>query len=380
MRRKFWILAAVLLNVIAVTAACNFNAPDSTPTSEAIIEEPIDPLPDQSTPGTLTPSVTPSLTPTAPEVVVIASPSSSPTSGPPTASPTPEPTLGPWEHVVQSGESLIGIIGSPPYNYRDNFASVIDVVLRLNNLPDANSIFAGQTLLIPRPTPTSIPQGVELTQSVIATLGGDPAARLGNVALPPNTTFGCHNVREGETIVGIIEQYGGATLEVLAQLNPDLNFLGCDFDSPGGGPNCNPFLIVDQCVQVPFPTPTPTKSPTPSGLETPTPTPTYRPPSLISPSDGSIAGAGRVELFWASVGVLQPDEVYLVEVVDVNSGTTWAGTTRSTSMMLPANLIPTDGETHIMNWTVSVAISNAQGVFVPVGPRSPVRTFQWQSR
>lgn len=379
MMRNISILIALLFVTISLSA-CNFASPEATPTSAGITEVPIDPLPDQVSTETAMPTPSPSTTPTAAVTIVVASPTPSLTAAPPTVSPTPEPTLGPWEHTVQQGESLIGIIGSPPYNYRENFASVIDAILQLNNLPNANSIFAGQTLLIPRPTATSVPQGVELTQAVIATLGGDPSARLGNVALPPNTNFDCHSVREGETIVGIIQQYGGATLEILAQLNPDLNFLGCDFDSPGGGPNCNPFLIVDQCVIVPFPTPTPTKSPTPSGSETPTPTPTYRPPVLVAPANGSIAGAGRVELFWASVGVLQSGEVYLVEVNDTNTGVTWVGTTRATSILLPADLIPTDGVIHTINWTVSVAVSDSQGVFVPIGPRSQFRMFQWQSR
>lgn len=380
MTHKLW-MAAAMATLVAVLAACNFNTiEEATPTIEGDIEVPINPLPEQQTPGTPTPTPSPSPSPTPPDVVAVASPTLEPTSGPPTFTPTPEPTLGPWEHVVQPGESMLGIIGSPPYNYRTNFDSVIAEILRLNGLPNANSIFAGQTLLIPRPTPTPVPQGVELTQAVIATLGGDPAARLGNVALPPNTPYDCHTVQDGETILGIVAQYGGATLEILAQLNPDLNFLGCDFDIPSGGPNCSPFLRVDQCVIVPYPTPTPTQSPTPSGLETPTPTPTHRPPMLLSPADGSIAGAGRVTLYWTGVGVLAEREVYLVEVLDTITGERWASTTRSTSLMLPADLIPTSGEPHRVEWTVSVATADSAGVFVPVGPRSPARAFQWQSR
>ena len=360
---------------------CNFTVDDASPTEEGLIESPINVVPDQppvTGSSTPTPTPSPSLT-TAPQPsLIVASPSPSPTATALLETPTSEPTLGPWEHVVQAGESLIVIIAQSPYNYREN--TVIDEILRLNNLSSANNIFAGQTLLIPRPTPTRIPQGVELTAAVIETLGGDPSSRLGNVALPANTAFGCHTVREGENIVSIIQQYGGATLEILAQLNPDISFLGCVFDTPSGGPNCNPFVRVDQCVQVPFPTPTPTKSPTPSGMETPTPTPTYRPPSVISPSDGSIAGAGRVELFWVGVGILEQNEYYLVEVVDTVSAEVWQDATRSTSLRLPTSLIPTDGQTHTIRWTVRVAMQDSQGVFIPIGPSSVPRIFQWQSR
>ena len=97
---------------------------------------------------------------------------------------------------------------------------------------------------------------------------------------------------EGQTIVDIAVTYN-TTLEVLAVLNADISFAGCNFEIQSGGPNCNPILQVGQVVLVPAPTPTPTLSPTPSGNETPTPTPTYAAPVVISPPQGANGAIGR---------------------------------------------------------------------------------------
>lgn len=360
------------LNLIAIAglllAACNVR--QTTPTPEGVFEEPINPLPEQEI--TLPPTPSPSATTQL--VLQIATATGTATAGIPTEAPTPTETLGPWEHVVQPGEILSNIIQRPPYNYRENIFGVIDEVVRLNNLRSAEDIRAGATILIPRPTPTPIPQGAELTATVNARLG------LGDNSLPINTEFGCHTVRENETIVGIIDQYGGATLEIIAQINPDINFFGCDFDQPSGGPNCVVLLRPNQCVFVPLPTPTPTLSPTPSGRETATPTPTYRPPSLVYPPEGGIAGAGVIELQWVNVGPLLADQYYLVEVTDTVTGQTWRDITKSTSLRLPASLIPTDGQTHTMTWTVRIVVVDPQGVYAPIDAPGRIRTFLWQSR
>jgi hypothetical protein len=189
--------------------------------------------------------------------------------------------------------------------------------------------------------------------------------------------FDCHNVQENETIIGIVEQYGGATLEILAELNPDINFLGCNFELPGGGPGCGPQINVGQCVIVPQPTSTPTRSPTPSGLETPTPTPTYRAPSLVSPADGFSVTGGPLTLQWVTAGQLRPDEVYLIELRDLTASTEWREVTRNTSITLPAELIPTDGQTHQITWTVMVAVAQGDS-YRPVSAVGRLNTFTWR--
>jgi hypothetical protein len=78
--------------------------------------------------------------------------------------------------------------------------------------------------------------------------------------------------------------------------------------------------------------------------------------------------------------VLQPDEVYLVQVTDTITGQTHFEITRSTSVMLPESMIPTDGQRHVINWTVAVARPNEEGRYRIISGAPQIRTFQWESR
>lgn len=190
----------------------------------------------------------------------------------------------------------------------------------------------------------------------------------------------CHVVEANEAMVGIMERYN-TTLEILSQLNPTLNWSGCRFNQYSGGEACNPTIREGDCVVVPKRAPTATPTATPSGDETATPTPTYVPPRLIFPSDGALASAAVFELEWVSSGILAQDEVYLVEIRDVTAGgDIWRGETRDTSLMLPESLIPTDGQTHTMEWRVLVARRDDTGTYQYVGGAGDWRVFRWQSR
>ncbi|MBC7812634.1 MAG: LysM peptidoglycan-binding domain-containing protein, partial [Burkholderiales bacterium] len=260
------------------------------------------------------------------------------------------------------------------YGYID--FGVIDQVVALNdNIPDANRLpGAGAIILIPRQTATPTP---DLNNPTIV------AQLTATTPTPSSVDFSgelmCHTVLPGETIVGIASEYS-TTIEVLSQLNPDLFFSGCNFTIPSGGPECNVLISEGLCVNVPMPTPTPTLSPTPSGNETATPTPTYAPPMVVSPPQNAIAQAGVIRLQWVSVGELGDLEVYLVQVEDTTNAATFTQVTRDTSLLLPASLIPNDGQTHIINWRVSVARPNDQGIYRVVSGDGPLRTFQWQSQ
>ncbi len=59
---RLFILMALCASMLLV--ACNFNPQDATPTAEGIIEEPINPIPDQPEATGITPSATPSPSPT----------------------------------------------------------------------------------------------------------------------------------------------------------------------------------------------------------------------------------------------------------------------------------------------------------------------------
>ncbi|MEO8607625.1 MAG: LysM peptidoglycan-binding domain-containing protein [Chloroflexota bacterium] len=374
MTRKFLSLISTGMLIFAL-AACNFStAPQggATPTIQAI--------PATSTPlveMTLTATSAPTLTLDLPQV---ASPTPTETSAPPTITPTVTDTPGPYEHTMKSGETLGYIIQQ--YGYTDLSVapgSIIAAVVALNdNVPSADILPGdGSVILIPRQTSTPTPASTEAAVVMQAT----NAAEVPNVQFSPETTFSEYTVQEGDTIISIAGEFN-LTIEQIAVLNTDLNVFGCNFEIPSGGPNCNIPLQIGQVIKYPAPTPTPTLSPTPSGNETPTPTPTYAAPILVYPPQGAVAQPGVFTLQWVGVGVLQPNQVYLVEVVDTTTANapTYRQITRNTSLPLPDSLIPSDGQVHTFNWTVRVAAPNDQGVYQIMGGTAEVRIFQWQSR
>jgi hypothetical protein len=202
---------------------------------------------------------------------------------------------------------------------------------------------------------------------------------LPQVNLPGNAQIVQVKIQEGDTIVGIAER-NSTTLPIVATLNPQLQFYGCDFTNPSGGPNCNVSLKLGEMVNVPALTPTPTLSPTISGSETPTPTPTYSAPTLFFPPQDASVGARAFQLEWLSVGVLKDKEVYLVEIQDETAGTQHVDVSASTSYDLPQDMVPSDGQTHTVHWRVSVAAPNDQGQYRYIGAQGDWRTFHWQSR
>ncbi|RMG84474.1 MAG: LysM domain-containing protein [Chloroflexi bacterium] len=375
MRIKLMIAATLAVSMLL--SACNFNAGPEATHTVAATDTPIIVTPTNdavSMANTAVPLLTPLNTPSPTMEILIASATPSPTPLPPTATHTPSPTPGPYEHTIREGEVLLSIVQQ--YGYFD--LSIIDDVVALNdNIPNANILPGpGNVILIPRQTATPVPAGLELTATVNAQLG---VQNVGSVTLAENTEIVCYEVQQGDTAVGIAEAHN-TTLEILAQLNRDLNWLGCDFSNYSGGPNCNPNIVEGACINVPAPTPTPTLSPTPSGLETATPTPTYPAPPVVSPPNGAVAPPRPITLYWVSVGILKTDEVYLVEVFDTTNGQVYRQITRDTSLELPDSLVPQDGQTHAIQWQVSVARQTGNGVYGVISATPQVYSFQWQSR
>lgn len=365
-----------LILLVLALSACNSLPPPSTPTAELI--------------STSTPSETPQPSPTLTEAptltaVVVTSPPvllatvpNVPTISQPTAPPAPTETPEPYRYVIQANDTLGYILQLQPWGYPPFDQSVIAEVVRLNGLQSADFLPPpGTELIIPRRTPTPIPEGIELTLVADATLG--VGTRIGSVALPQGAQPGCHIVDEGETIVEIADIYN-TTLEIISQLNQNLNWSGCRFDQYSGGPSCSPIIRQGDCINVPLPTSTPVPSPTPSGSETPTPTPTFSPPRVVFPPEGAIAPAGTFSLQWVSVGILGSQDVYLVELQDRTDGRSWLQVTRDTSIRVPESMIPTSGQAHSFQWRVVVARPDASGVYNYVSPASDWRNFQWQSR
>jgi LysM repeat protein len=364
---RHWKTFALLAGLVSALAACNFTTEPPTPTIESLIT-PTDADASLTPELTLTPSMTPSPRPTV-ERVQLVSPTPSGTPQPPPDTETPVPTPGPYEHRVEAGEALFGIIQR--YGYTDG--RVIDAMRDINPNFNPDTLQVGQVLLIPRMTMTPTPPNYEATVSMMGTLG---------IPLPDqlsaNTEVECHEVREGETIIDIAEEYQ-TTLEIISRLNPEIPFRGCDFNNRSGGEGCNVLLQINQCVQVPLPTVTPTLSPTPSGNETATPTPTYPAPMLISPPNGATM-LGPVIAQWISVRPLASDEYYYVEVNDLTAGRQFTQVTRDTSLVLPNELIPSDGQVHDFSWQVAVVRRNAGGGYGIIGGVIGTRGFRWQSR
>jgi len=368
--QKIFTVAGVLV-IGWVLAACNIDAPEITPTPEVLISE----TPTLS--PTATVSATPTQTATQEQVdvpVVISTPvPTEPEFAPEMDTLTPTPPY--CEITVQEGDTLTIMLFRNPCGNQVN-QGLIDAVVAFNeNLANADILPAiGSVLRVPPPTPTPIPAGADMTETAAAGMGGT----FSDGVLLPEGEIGCHTVQEGETIAGIAEQYR-TTLEIISQQNPNLNWLGCDFTNPSGGPNCAPSIRLDQCINVPLPTSTPVPTNTPSGNETATPTPTYAPVRAFFPPNGA-AASGRITVQWVTAGVLRDDEVYLVEVVDRTVEDSDAFITRATSYVLPDRFIPADGQTHLFEWRVSVAAENSDGTYRVVGAMGEWRSFQWQSR
>ena len=181
-------------------------------------------------------------------------------------------------------------------------------------------------------------------------------------------------------MVSIAHAYN-TTLEILSDLNRgEVNWYGCNFKEPAGGPDCRPTLNIGQCVRVPQPTPLPTKAPTPTGDETATPTATQRAPRLLYPADGDIIASGPLSLHWVGVTGLNPAEEYLLELIDQTTNTAFRQVTRANSYRLPDAVVPADGLTHVVQWQVTVARQNDQGEYFYVGAPGQVNTFEWHSR
>jgi hypothetical protein len=369
-KRFYFALAAGLIAGAALLSGCelsqNIPLPQASPT--------------QNNEQVQTPTVAPSLTLeaslTATMAVTSAPQVESPTPAPPTETPTITPTFNPYAtYIVREDDTMYYILQQPPFNYEsDSWNAIIEQILELNPfIRSADRLPGpGSSITIPLPSQTSTPEGFTLTQAAQpnVTQQQDPLASAQIIQVA---------VEEGQTIIGIAQR-NSTTLPIIATLNPQLTFENCDFSTPSGGSGCTVFFNPGDLINVPALTPTPTLSPTISGSETPTPTPTFRAPALISPPEAANAPARAFSLQWVSAGVLNQGEVYLVEIEDQTAGTSRADVTTGTSYDLPEELVPTDGQPHMMRWRVSVASQNEQGIYRYIGATGDWRTFRWQSR
>ena len=296
----------------------------ATQRTEAVVAEP---TPSPTVTFTATITITP--TPTTPA---------------PTETPVPTPT--PVSYTVASGDSCSTIA------FR--FGISIQSIVLLNDLPAAcDTLFIGQELKIPQPTPTA-------TALPTATLSEAEATRdaCGEVE---------YTVQDNDTLSSISINYA-VSIAVLKEYNGLVN------DTVRSGQAINIPLCQRQATPGPSPTPTPP--------------PPYSAPNLLLPADGTaftLLGDNTITLQWAAVGTLRENESYAVNVLDVTKGTneTLIEYVTDTKYILPDSVRPTDNTPHIIRWwivPVRQVGTDAAGnpVWETAGEASLWRDFVWQ--
>jgi hypothetical protein len=355
----------LLVLVVLLTAGCGDSddepsgptpRPSEAPSPTVILAAPT------QTPGgptlTASPTVPPTITPTN----TLPPP-------PPSATPTATETPGPIEYTVETGDDCISIT----YKAGHNDLDVIPLFLQLNSLTSCNALPGpGAKLLVPRPTPTATPAGMDLTQTAVAT----SAPPMVTLDAPAAFSIQPYTVVEGDTLMSIALS-NESSMRQICELNQGiLDCRGCKWENA----NCccpnPPLLSVGQQVNIPAPTPTPTMTPTLSGSETPTMTPTYRAPQPIAPMEGANV-VGPVRLMWLSVGALAADEYYLVTVRNEGTGEVFSDETRQLSLDVPQSYLPDDGQSRLFSWQVAVVQLGADGLLYPAGSAVAPRQFTW---
>lgn len=312
-----------------------------------------------------------------------ASPSPIPTTaGPPTATPTPgvTATLEPYSYQVQEGETLYYILQL--FGYQNVF--VVPEVLALNNMTDENDITAGETILIPRQTPTLAPTNTEGPTPTLGptstitptpgegTLTADPnvtpdlagcSYEPGTRCISPDGGFWLHEVVKGDTCAQIALDYDTTVPDVLN----DNNLTDACLISPGDT------LRVRIKVTL-----TPTLTPTGGPDSTATPTPTLAPPALLAPANGAtVARTETVVLQWAASRPLPSGASYLVQIRNTDTDETSRVTTQSNVYRLPDNLRPSSGSA-TFEWRVVVIDGDSESDAVISGQEADW-TFTWGS-
>ncbi len=300
------------------------------------------------------PSLIP-VTPAAEAEAALLSPTETPTPSEPTATPLPSPTpLPPLEHVVESGETCSSIAL--------RYGVSLDQLVRANRLdPSFCLIRVGDKLIIPRPTPTpeptiTYPPGV--TPPPTSTPEPTPT-------LPPEITY---VVQSGDTCGEIALKLGVPLSELIAQNKLDDTCI----------------IRVGQELRLVFATATPAPTLTPFILQTPTPRNGYPAPVLIAPADGeTIVDQPFVTLRWVTVGILQPDEWYVVQVQPAGAGLVPIFQTKATSLKLTTDILEGLAEREIIWW---VQVRRREGtdpqtgapIYIPLSPPSAPHRLLWR--
>ncbi|GAB4469286.1 MAG: hypothetical protein Kow00124_04380 [Anaerolineae bacterium] len=351
-RRLIFIGIGAVVLVIAIVGIILLLTGGETPTAE------ITASPTSAAVATLTPTPSPA--------------------GPPTETPTPSPTatLEPLEYRVQQGDTLVAILCSVGYCYRE----IIPTVVALNGMTGENQpLIPGTVLLIPRatptagptPSPTGTPDAGASPQTAQPTVegaaGGTAAADLSqcgveNPCVSEDGRFWIHTVREGETVAGLAFAYG-------TRVNAILEANGLPQD---------PLIFPGNQLLIPIlVTLTPTLTPTGGPDSTATPLPTLSAPTLLAPANGATLARGQsVVLQWVADRPLAEGTYYLVVVRRTDTGAEHRATTQSSIYRLPADLQPGLGESLRYEWWV-VVVSGPDPNAPMISGQGAASTFTW---
>ncbi len=257
-----------------------------------------------------------------------------PTDTPAPATPTP---AGPTRYKVQSGDTVSSIAAK--------YGSAVKDIISTNNLPANGKLSVGQDLLIPVPGPSG---------------GPGPTAT-------PGTTGLMYSVQSGDTISSLAARYKSQVDWILQANNM----------KPGDTLPVGQPLLIPLVPATPTPTPTAPITPLPA---TPTEIPGLGAPQLLTPADGAIiTGEDSVLLSWTSVGVLAPEEWYVVTLKSPDKETaiaTWW--TKNTSWRLPADYRPTGTAGLDYIWRVQVRSGSKDKTGTAASPVSETRAFTWR--
>lgn len=266
----------------------------------------------------------------------------------PTNTPTlqPDPTwtpLPPLDYVVKANETCSDIAAQ--------FRVSVQSIILANNLSTDCMLSEGRTIKVPQPT---------LTPSPVPTATPEAIEAMADICTNTVSIV----VSSSDTLQGIAMNYNVAMKDI-----QDFNKLSGTTIRQGQT------LIIPLCDRLPTPGPT----------LTPTPLPPYPAPNLLLPRSGAAFSATdeSVTLQWAAVAALRSNEVYRVKIQDLTSieEKILVEYVTDTKFILPATFRPTDGNPHIIQWSVTVARQinqdNKNPIYEEAGITSAFRVFSW---
>ena len=257
----------------------------------------------------------------------------------PSATPQPTPTIlaAPVRHKVVKGDTVEAIA--------KRYSAVTKDIIQANNLSADGKLSIGKELIIP----------------VAGPMGGP-----GPTVTPSKDTL-IYTVQSGDTVSGIAQRFG-SQIDWILQANKM---------------KATDFLRIGQPLTVPRTPATATPMPTVEVIPvtpSPTPVPTLRAPALLAPADGAVlTGQGSVLLNWTSVGILQPDQWYVVTLKkgERNTAATMWWTKGTTWRLGPEFRGSTQAGVDY-TWRVQVRAGSAEEPGDVASPASEERRFTWR--